>query len=288
MPLALLAAMRPKQWLKNVLVLAAPVAAGVVDERSTAIHTLLAFIAFCLASSATYLLNDVRDIDADRRHPTKRRRPIAAGTVSVPMAMIAAALLLITALAIAFVTATNLGLTILGYLALTTVYSFWFKTVAILDIVCVAAGFVLRTIAGATAAEVPISEWFFIVTSFGALFMVAGKREGESIELAEDASTIRATLGVYTPRFLAYLRSVTSGVVLVAYCLWAFASAEGNPSGGAWFKLSIVPFVIAILRYSLLIEQGKGAEPENLVLSDRTLLVAGAAWAMIYGYATYA
>lgn len=284
----LVRALRPKQWLKNVLVFAAPVAAGVMNNGSTAIRTFLAFIAFCLASSATYLLNDVRDIDSDRRHPTKRNRPIAAGEVSVASAVTMAIILLVASLVIAFATRRDLGITIVAYLLLTSVYTFWFKTVAIVDVVCVAAGFVLRAVAGAAATAVPISEWFFIVTSFGALFMITGKREGEAGDLAEDASLIRPTLGVYTPGFLAYMRSVTSGVVLVAYCLWAFASADANPTGGVWFKLSIVPFVIAIMRYALLIDRGEGAEPENLVLSDRYLLSAGVAWVVIYGYATYA
>lgn len=270
------------------MIFGAPVAAGVIRDRSVFINVSLAFVTFCAASSATYLLNDIQDVESDRQHPTKKSRPIASGAVTIRLAAITSAILLVGSLMLAFSVTTNLGWTVIGYLTLTTAYTLWLKSVAILDIVCVAAGFVLRAIAGAAATAVPISEWFFIVTSFGALFMVAGKREGEGNDLADAGSLIRATLGVYTPRFLAYLRSVTSGVVLVAYCLWAFASAEANPTGGNWFKLSIVPFVVAILRYALLIEEGKGAEPENLVLADRWLLIAGISWMIIYGYATYA
>lgn len=280
-------AMRPKQWMKNALVFAAPVAAGVIDERDLLVKTLLAFVAFCLASSGTYLINDARDVESDRQHPTKRFRPIAAGELPVHLAWVLAAVFIVAGIAIAFATSRNLGLTVVAYLALTTTYSFWLKHQAIVDIVAVAGGFVLRAIAGAAATGVPISEWFFIVTSFGALLMVTGKREGELGELGDDAVKLRPTLGLYSPGFLAYLRAVFTGVVLVGYCLWAFSSAHTAPDAGQWYQLSILPFAIAILRYALLIDQGKGSEPEQLVVSDRVLLASGAVWAIIYGYAVY-
>jgi decaprenyl-phosphate phosphoribosyltransferase len=274
--------------MKNVLVFAAPVAAGVITEWPILRNTILAFVAFCSLASGVYLLNDSRDVEADRLHPTKRNRPIAAGIVPVPLAMVLGVVLMATGLAVGFAVDTNLGVTLISYIALQVAYTFWLKRLPVYDIVAVAAGFVLRAIAGATATSVPISEWFFIVTSFGALFMVIGKREGERNLLQGDASHVRATLGVYTAGYLAYLRSVSSGVVLVGYCLWAFESAN-NASNDAdiWFQLSIVPFVIAILRYALLLDRGEGGEPEKLVLSDRPLLLAGAAWALLYAYGTY-
>ena len=284
----LIRSVRPRQWLKNVLVFAAPVAAGMIDQRATLARTLGAFACFCAAASATYLLNDVMDVEADRRHPVKRRRPIAAGTVPVPVAFVLAGVLLVAGAAGAFAINVDFGITILGYLALTTAYTLWLKQIPVLDIMAVAAGFVLRAVGGATATGLPISEWFFIVTSFGALFMVAGKRHGEVSDLADQAVDVRPALAAYTPSFLAYLRAVFSGGVLIAYCLWAFSSAELKPDGAIWYQLSIVPFAAAILRYALLLEQGKGAEPESLVLSDRTLLAAAAVWAIIYACATYA
>jgi decaprenyl-phosphate phosphoribosyltransferase len=283
--------LRPKQWIKNVLVFAAPVAAGMIDDRSTLLHTIGAFACFCAAASATYLLNDASDVEADRRHPVKRHRPIAAGSVPVPIAVTLAGILLVASVVGAFLVAVDFGVTLLAYLALTTTYTYWAKHVPILDIVAVAAGFVLRAVGGATATGLPISEWFFIVTSFGALFMVAGKRHGEASELAEsahEAVDVRPALAAYTPSFLAYLRAVFSGGVLIAYCMWAFSSATESPDAAIWYQLSIAPFAIAILRYALLLEQGKGAEPETLVLSDRMLLASGAVWAIIYGCATYA
>ena len=279
--------LRPRQWAKNVLVFAAPVAASVIDERDALLHTVAAFACFCAAASATYLLNDASDVEADRRHPTKRNRPIAAGVVPVGLARVLAVVLLAAAIAGAFATAADFGWVIIAYLGLTTAYTYRLKAIPVLDIVAVAAGFVLRAIGGATATGVPISEWFFIVTSFGALFMVAGKREGETRDLTVDAPTVRPALDAYTPTFLAYLRAVFSGGTLVAYCLWAFSSAQARPDGAFLFQLSIVPFAIAILRYALLLDQGHGAEPEKLIMADRLVLGAGVVWAIIYASAVY-
>jgi len=286
--LGILRALRPKQWIKNILVFAAPAAAGLFDQGDIFFRTLVAFVCFCAASSATYLINDAMDIQSDRRHPTKRNRPIAAGIVPISLAYVLAAVLLLAAIVGSFALRRDFGFTILAYLVNTTIYTLWFKRQPILDIVSVAAGFVLRAIGGATATALPISEWFFIVTSFGALFMVAGKRAGERAELGEEASSIRPVFASYSPEFLTYLRSVFSAGTLLAYCLWAFASAQESGNASTLFQLSIVPFAIAILRYALLLQNGKGSEPENLVFSDRTLLISGAVWAIIYGCAIYA
>lgn len=290
LPVGVLRAMRPQQWTKNVLVFAAPIAAGVIRQTDVLVDTLIAFAAFSLAASGTYLLNDARDVEADRQHPTKRNRPIAAGIVPVSLAVVVGVVLLVVSLGVALLANRNLAYTIAAYLAVTVAYNLWLKEEAILDLLAVAAGFVLRAVAGAAAAAVPISEWFFIVTSFGALLMVTGKREGELHELGAEAGSVRKTLGVYTPNFLAYVRGVATAVVLIAYCLWAFESARASHSSDTatiWFQLSIVPFAVAILRYALLIDQGKGGEPETLVMHDRTLQVAGVLWAIIYGYGIY-
>ncbi|MGQ0617158.1 MAG: decaprenyl-phosphate phosphoribosyltransferase [Acidimicrobiia bacterium] len=278
---------RPKQWAKNVLVFAAPGAAGVLDEAHLLVETLIAFVAFCLASAGTYFVNDLKDLEADRRHPTKCRRPIAAGEVPVGLAQALAPLLIFGSIALAFVASPALAATIAGYLALTTAYSAWLKHVVILDMVAVATGFVLRAIAGATATGVPVSNWFFITASFGSLFMVAGKRYAESLEIGTDASTVRATLGEYTPSYLAYLRAVSSGAVLVAYCLWAFEKAAESDSPVPWYQLSILPFVVAILRYALLLDQGKGSAPEELIMEDRTLQIVGLVWIAVFGIGVY-
>jgi decaprenyl-phosphate phosphoribosyltransferase len=281
---------RPKQWTKNVLVFAAPAAAGVLDNRGPAIDSLVAFTSFCLAAAGTYYINDARDADADRLHPDKRTRPVASGVVPVGIAYAGGALLIAAAVALAFVANASLAATIAGYVALTTAYSVVLKHVAVVDLVAVAAGFVLRAVAGAAATDVPISEWFFIVTSFGALFMVSGKRGAEASEMGRGAAQFRAVLGAYSESYTAYLRSVTSGAVLVAYCLWAFEKADAsiNPPSVPWYQLTILPFVMALLRYALVLDRGdRGSAPEEIILGDRTLQLIGVAWAIVFGIAVY-
>ena len=288
LPLGLLKLARPKQWAKNVLVFAAPAAAGVLDNKQWALDALVAFVCFCLAAAGTYYINDARDVEADRLHPKKSRRPVAAGVVPVPVAYVGGALLLVAAVAGALAVNADLAYTVGGYIALTTAYSSWLKQVAVVDLVAVAAGFVLRAVAGAAATEVPISDWFFIVTSFGALFMISGKRAAEAAEMGDDATDFRSVLGAYSPSYTAYLRAVTSGAVLVAYCLWAFEKADTvvDPTV-PWYQLSILPFVMAVLRYALVLDQGRGSAPEDIILSDRPLQLIGVAWAIVFAVGVY-
>lgn len=282
----LLMTARPKQWMKNVLVVAAPGAAGVLGQGSVIFETIVAFVAFSLAASGTYFLNDSFDVEADRRHEKKRHRPIAAGAVPITTARIVGVALLAAGVATSFIANWHLALVIGIYVVLTTSYSVWFKHVAVVDLGMVASGFVLRLIAGAVAVDVPISVWFIVVGSFGSLFMVAGKRHAEHLELGVERAGHRATLSEYSLEYLGYVRSVASGVALVAYCLWAF-DADVHTEGLVWFEVSIVPFVLAFLRYALLVERGQGGAPEDLVLADRPLQVMGALWVIILGVALY-
>ncbi|HEX6570068.1 MAG TPA: decaprenyl-phosphate phosphoribosyltransferase, partial [Acidimicrobiales bacterium] len=206
-----------------------------------------------------------------------------------PLAYAGGVVLLAAALGLALVVNTNLALTVGGYIVLTTAYSSVLKHVAVVDLVAVAAGFVLRAVAGAAATEVPISDWFFIVTSFGALFMISGKRAAEAAEMGDDASDFRSVLGAYSTTYTAYLRSVTSGAVLVAYCLWAFEKAEtvATTATVPWYQLSILPFVMAVLRYALVLDQGRGSAPEEIVLGDRPLQLIGLAWAVVFAIGVY-
>lgn len=280
---------RPKQWAKNVLVFAAPAAAGVLDNREWALDASIAFVAFCLAAAGTYYINDARDAEADRLHPKKATRPVASGVVPVPLAYGLGVVLLAGAVAVASTVNANLVYATLGYIGLTTLYSSVLKYVAVVDLVAVAAGFVLRAVAGAAATEVPISDWFFIVTSFGALFMISGKRAAEAREMGNGAREFRSVLEAYSASYTAYLRAVTSGAVLVAYCLWAFEKAEAvaDPSFIPWYQLSILPFVMAVLRYALVLDQGKGSAPEEIALSDRPLQLIGVAWAIVFALGVY-
>jgi decaprenyl-phosphate phosphoribosyltransferase len=277
---------RPKQWIKNVLVVAAPAAAGVLGEQGVIFDTFIAFVAFCLAASGTYYLNDAFDVEADRLHDKKRFRPIAAGDVPIRLAQVVGVVLLLCGIGVGFLTGWKLPVVVTTYIIFTTSYSAWLKHVAVVDLGMVAAGFVLRLIAGAAAVGVPISVWFFIVGSFGSLFMVAGKRHAEFSELGVDRAGHRATLSEYSIEYLGYVRSVASGVTLVGYCLWAFEKTGGQ-AGVPWYELSIVPFVLALLRYALLIERGEGGAPEELVLHDRPLQVMGVLWVILVGIGLY-
>ncbi len=277
---------RPKQWIKNVLVVAAPAAAGVLDHGSVILDTLVAFVAFSLAASGTYFLNDAFDVEADRRHAKKRFRPIAAGVVPVRTARVVGILLLAAGVGISFLANWRLALVVAVYIAFTTAYSAWLKHVAVVDLGMVAAGFVLRLIAGAVAVDVPISVWFIVVGSFGSLFMIAGKRHAEHLELGVDRAGHRATLDEYSLEFLGYVRSVASGVAMVAYCLWAF-DAQIHRTGIVWFEVSIVPFVLAFMRYALLVERGQGGAPEDVVLMDRPLQALGALWVVLVAIGLY-
>jgi decaprenyl-phosphate phosphoribosyltransferase len=268
---ALLAAARPRQWIKNGLVLAVPAAAGMLDEADVLRDTGLAFVAFCLASAATYLLNDLRDREADRRHPVKRHRPIAAGEVRPAVAGAAAAVALVAALAVAAAAELTLAAVVAAYVALTTAYSLGVKHVPVFDIALVASGFFLRAVAGGVAADIFISKWFLILSAGGSLFVVTAKRYAELRAVGAEAGRSRRVLTEYSEDYLRAMLATIAGVIVVAYCIWAFeAPARESPSP---FKaVSAVPFVLGIMRYGLLVDQGHGEEPEVLLLGDRTLL----------------
>jgi decaprenyl-phosphate phosphoribosyltransferase len=283
---ALLRLARPKQWAKNVLVVAAPGAAGVLFEPLPAFRTAVAFVCFCLAASSTYFINDAVDVESDRHHPRKRNRPVATGEVSVQTAIAGGIVLAVAAVALSFAARWQLSLVIGGYFVLTVSYSLWLKHEPVLDLGAVACGFVLRAIAGGIAVGVAISPWFLIVAGAGSLFMVTGKRSAELRSLGAGATSHRRSLAGYTEAFLSYVRAVSSSVAILAYCLWAFekSAAVGEQ---AWFEVSIVPFALGILRYALLLSQGDGGAPEDLVLSDRVLLAIGLVWVVCFGIAVH-
>jgi decaprenyl-phosphate phosphoribosyltransferase len=273
---------RPKQWTKNVLVFAAPAAAGVLDQRDALLQTLVAFVGFCLAASGTYFLNDANDAEADRLHPTKRKRPIAAGDLDVRTARVIAVVLIVLALLVtAPINDFKLTAVVAGYVLVTLSYTMWLKYEPVIDLAAVAAGFVFRAIAGGVATDVPLSDWFLIVAGAGSLFIVTGKRHAEQVELGSDSLEHRRTLGEYSTAFLGYVRAVASGVMITAYCVWAFENAAMT-GDETWFRLSIVPFVIAVLRYALVVDQGGGGAPEEVVLADRVLQVVGVIWVITF------
>jgi decaprenyl-phosphate phosphoribosyltransferase len=279
--LGLIQAVRPKQWVKNVLVLAAPAAAGIIFRPRPLLQTLVAFVSFTGCAAAGYLINDSRDIEADRRHPVKCLRPLAAGVVGVTLARWTAAILAAGAVALAAaLSGWQLAVTLVAYLACTAAYSLRLKHVPIVEMLVVAAGFLLRAIAGAAATHVALSRWFLIVAGFGSLYMVVGKRYAEVTTLGEGARVTRRILNEYPPSFLRQTRELCAGVTLIAYCLWAFE--RGTGSAAVWCQLSIIPITLGLLRYALLLERGEGGAPEDVVLGDRTLLTAGAVWIVLF------
>ena len=281
---ALLRACRPRQWVKNVLVLAAPGAAGVLGHPEVAGEVVLTFLCFCLLSSATYLLNDVHDRREDRSHPRRRGRPVASGELPVGAAVVAALVLGCAGLGFAAAVRPAVAGVGLAYVLLTTSYTLWWRSIAVADIAAIAGGFVLRALAGGVATGVPVSRWFMLVTSFGALFLVAGKRYAE-LCAGERAAVARASLRAYSAQYLRFVVGLAATVTTTAYCLWAFQ--RSHHSKLSWYELTVIPFVLWLLRYALLLDGGVGQAPEDLVLKDRFLLTMSAAWIGVFVCGVY-
>ena len=273
----LLRACRPRQWVKNVLVLAAPIAGGIAFQPRAVVEMIVAVIAFCMASSGIYLVNDAMDIEADRAHATKRHRPIASGELSVRAAWTAAAVLLPGGLVISAL----LNWQLLMIMAIYEVVQLWYclgmKHEPVIELTSVASGFLLRAIAGGVATQVDLSQWFLIAAGFGSLFMAAGKRYAEKRLVQNTGATIRPVLERYTPTYLRFVWTLSAGVLVTTYSLWAFTMRQ--TSSNEWSVVSIVPFVMALLRYAVDVDSGAAGEPEEIVLHDRPLLLLGAIWA---------
>lgn len=281
----LLRSLRPRQWVKNLLVLAAPASAGVLTSGPRLATALTAVGVFCLVASSTYLVNDVLDAEADRRHPRKHLRPIAAGIVPVPLALTTAAALGLVGVGTAFATLdVRFAGIVVAYVLSTLAYSAWLKHVAILDIAVIAVGFVLRAVGGAVVTGVHTSDWFLLVVSFGALLMAGGKRFGErdAIDVRDEA---RPVLAAYSPAFLRQVVTVAAAAAVVCYVLWAMA--PGSPLSNEWRMASVAPFVVAILRYVMLIDVGDGQTPEDAILGDRMLQASGFVWGVLFLLAVY-
>jgi decaprenyl-phosphate phosphoribosyltransferase len=278
--------MRPRQWVKNVLVLAAPFASGDLLRHGIAIELAVAFVAFSLAASGIYLVNDANDVAADRAHPTKRNRPIAAGIVPPGLAMAVAAVLLVGALALSVLASVQLVIVLAVYIAVQLAYCYWLKHQAVLDICVVASGFLLRAIAGGAATGIALSQWFLLVAGFGSLFMVAGKRYAEMMLAERTGAKIRKSLESYSASYLRFVWALSATILITTYSLWAFDIGVVLHNT-TWSVISIVPFVIAVLRYSVDVDAGNGGEPEEIALGDRVLQVLALAWVATLTLAVY-
>jgi decaprenyl-phosphate phosphoribosyltransferase len=271
---AVVRSLRPRQWTKNLLVAAAPLAAGTLFDTPVWWQTLVAFIAFCALSGAVYLVNDAVDVESDRAHPRKRLRPIAAGDLSIRTALVVATVLGVGAIAAGTAVDRDLGILLLTYAVLQVAYSLWLKHEPVLDLAVVSVGFLMRAVSGGLAAGLPLSDFFLMVAGFGSLFMVAGKRYSELHALGSEAGT-RRSLVRYTDSYLRFVWSIAATSTALAYCLWAF---EQDSDGVPWQSISIVPFVLGLLRYAVDIDVGRAAEPEDIILADRGLQAIGLVW----------
>jgi len=266
--------MRPQQWLKNLFIFAPLIFSENIFDRSMLLRTLLAFGVFCLLSGALYILNDLKDLEEDRRHPLKSKRPLAAGELKKRQAVAAFVFLSFISLILAEVVNQEFLWICLVYFVLQTSYSFALKHVVILDVFIVASGFFLRVIAGAVAIKVQISPWLLICTTLLALFLALSKRRHEILLLDEEAANHRPILKEYSPYLLDQMISVVTASTVIAYCLYTI-SGETIEKFGTNKLILTVPFVLyGIFRYLFLIHQrAEGGTPETLILKDRPLLL---------------
>lgn len=280
----LLRAMRPRQWTKNVIIFAGIVFDGQLFILDSFLRVLAGFVLLCLISSAIYIINDLVDIESDRKHPRKRFRAIASGQFPVPAARVAAAALTVVSLGLALLFGWGLALILAAYFVLHLVYSWRLKHIVILDILSVAAGFVLRVAAGVVVVHVQaFSPWLYACTALLALFLIIGKRRQELIELGVDAGNIRVTLNSYNLPLLDDMLRMVMTSTLIAYLLYTI-EAPSVLLAGTKLGLVTVPFVLyALWRYLYLIHvKGDGSAPDEVLLRDRSLQVSILLWGLTF------
>ena len=277
---ALLKTMRPKQWAKNVFLLAAIVFDRKLTNVDAMLHTIIGVIVFSMVASVVYIINDIADVEADRQHPTKRNRPIAAGKLPISVAWVSAIILALIAFPVAIWLSPNFALITLLYLVLNLIYSKWLKHEVLFDIILLASLYVIRVAAGVALINVVrFSPWIYIFTTFLALLMGTGKRRAELSEIADGPNAQRRVLDGYTLGFLDQLITLASGMTIITYSMYTF-SAPNVPENHA--MMLTIPFIIySIFRYQYLLQvKGIGSAPEELVLSDRPLQLAIALWGL--------
>jgi 4-hydroxybenzoate polyprenyltransferase len=284
---AWLALLRPSQWSKNLFVLAALLFSGRATDTAVALQAVLAFVAFCFVASAVYAFNDVRDQAADRAHPVKRRRPVAAGAISSAQASALALCLAAGGLAIGAVVHLQVVVGLLVYLALNVAYSLWLKQMVLLDVFCIAAFFVIRLLVGAAAVQVPPSVWLLLCGGLLALYLGFAKRRHELTMLGEASTAHRGVLAHYSPQFLDQISAVLLAVTIVAYLMYTIESPTAELVGSEALSYGI-PFVLyGVFRYLYLVHQRDLGSPTETVLSDRALLVAVGLWVLYNAWVLY-
>jgi decaprenyl-phosphate phosphoribosyltransferase len=278
--------MRPHQWLKNGLVVAAAGAAGALGHDDVPVRVGLAFVAFCMLASGLYAINDVHDAAEDRLHSRKRNRPVAAHEVSAPSAVAFGTVLVVAGLVLCVSVRPLLGVVGAGYVALTLSYTLIWRHILLLDLIAIGGGFVLRAVAGGVAPPVSLSRWFLLVISAAAVCVAAGKRYAELRRAQIENSARRRVLHSYSLPLLVRVLLASGAVALFAYSMWAFQLpvVDGVP----WRPLTILPFAVCLLRYGALVRAGAGEAPDELILKDRLLQVAALAWLVLFALGVHA
>jgi 4-hydroxybenzoate polyprenyltransferase len=284
----LVRSLRPTQWAKNLFVLAPLVFGSQLGRADTVARALLALVAFCATASAVYLVNDLRDREEDRRHPLKRLRPLAAGTLKVPVAVVAVVLLLLGAAALASFLGTGFQAVLTVYVLLNLLYTLWFKHQVILDVMCISLMFVLRVLAGAQATSVRVSSWLFLCTIFLALFLAFSKRRHEIMLLADGAAGQRPVLDHYSPAFLDQMINVVTASAVVSYALYA-AAPETVAKFHTQRLVYTIPLVLyGIFRYLYLMYQRRDLRnPTEAILYDLPFLINLALWGLAVVWIVY-
>jgi decaprenyl-phosphate phosphoribosyltransferase len=286
--LAALVTLRPRQWIKNLLVIAAAGAAGALGHDDVPVRVGLAFVAFCMLASGIYAVNDVRDVGEDRVHPRKRFRPVAAGEFSAQAALALGVGLMVTGIVLCALITPLLAVVGAGYLALSLSYTLVWRHLLLLDIIAIGGGFLLRAVAGGVASPVTLSRWFLLVVSAASVFVAAGKRNAELRRTTQAALTVgrRRVLEGYTEARLRLILFASAAVAVFAYGVWAFQLPDID--GIPWRPLTLIPFAAGIARYGALVRMGRGESPEELLLSDHLLQVMGAVWLVLFALAVHA
>jgi 4-hydroxybenzoate polyprenyltransferase len=275
-------ALRPHQWTKNLLVFAPLLFSKHLFEPEPFARALAAFVAFCGMAGAVYLWNDVADLEQDRLHPKKKKRPVAAGDLSVPSASLGAIGLVACSLSLSFALGPGLGLCAGAYLGLNLAYSFGLKHVVILDVLSLSLGFVLRALAGGFAVQAPVTDWLLVLTLLLALFLALAKRRHEITSLGEGAISHRAILAEYSPYLIDQMTSVVTASVVTAYTFYTLSPETVQKFGTAKLSWTLPLVLYGIFRYLYLVHQkDRGDSPTDLLLTDRPLLLTVALWAAL-------
>ncbi|MCP4867094.1 MAG: decaprenyl-phosphate phosphoribosyltransferase [Proteobacteria bacterium] len=268
-PITIIKALRPKQWAKNGLLLVAMVFAEKYDDPESWMNVAVGVAMFCMLSSAGYLVNDVRDIEADRKHPKKKHRPIASGAIPVGMAWGMVVVLIAAGLAGSwFLLNQGFFIVAAGYLLSTLSYTIWFKHAPVLDVMLIANGFLLRAVAGAEAIDAPSSPWFLVCIGFGALFIGLGKRLAEIKLLSKDAGEHRKVLAEYSIDMLQQFITITVACSMISYALYTFGGGHDSS-----MMLTLPFFIYGVFRYLYLVEKGEGGDPTSIFVGDKPLLI---------------